>query len=147
MTNEQVEELILNEIRKRDITYYDMKGLPNCGVDIHPEDKITPLSEKGIRRNRFTTYLGCDRMRELLSVGKYNPYRDEAPLKIPFQDLFRFWWNRCVEQDLVVDEILEDIFDYLTSLMAPPAKEEEKMDMTLDFDRIPLLTPDARLAA
>ena len=147
MTDEQVEKLILKEIRKKDITYYDMKGLPNCGVDTNPEDKTTPLSDKGTRSNRFQSFFGSGRMKELLSVGQYNPYSDSIPLKISFQDLFRFWWNRCVEQELVVDEVLEDIFDYLTSLMAPPANQEEKMDMAPDFDRMPLLTPTERAAA
>jgi hypothetical protein len=53
--------------------------------------------------------MGCDRMKELLCVGKYSEWVDYPPLKIPFRDLFRFWWNRCVEQELVVYEILEDI--------------------------------------
>ena len=90
-----------------------MVGLPDHGVDPNPEDKITPPCEKGIRSNRFTTYLGSERMKELLCVGKYNPYESMLSLKISFQDLFRFWWNRCVEKELVVDEVLEDIYDYL----------------------------------
>jgi hypothetical protein len=43
--------------------------------------------------------------------------------------------------------VLEDIFEFFTSLMAPPAKEEEKMDMALDFDGMSLLTPAERAAA
>jgi len=146
MTDEQVEKFIINEIKKKGITYYDMKSLPNHGVDQNPEDKITPPSEKGIRCNRFTTYFGCDRMRELLCVGQYSPYNDTLSLKIPFQDLFRFWWNRCVVQELVIEEVLEDIFDYFTSLMAPSEKKENEMDMTLDFNQMSFLSNSISVA-
>jgi hypothetical protein len=42
---------------------------------------------------------GVDRMKELLCVGKYSEWDAYPPLKITLQDLFRFWWNRCVEQE------------------------------------------------
>jgi hypothetical protein len=139
MTDEQVEKLMMKEIRKRDIIFYDMVGMPDHGVDPNPEDKITPRSEKGIRSNRFENFGSPDRMRELLCVGKYNPYDDSPKLKVTFQDLFRFWWNRCVVQEYVVDEVLGDIFEYLTEKLRPPGEEpEEEMDVTLDFDQIPL---------
>ncbi|MBN2034045.1 MAG: hypothetical protein JW836_12275 [Deltaproteobacteria bacterium] len=100
MTNEQVEKLIWKEIRKRDITIHDMIGLPGRGVDPNPEDGITPRCEKGIRSNRFQAFMGCDRMKELLCAGEYSEWDDYLPLKIPAQDLFRFWWNRCVAQEM-----------------------------------------------
>ena len=109
MTDDQVEKLIWKEIKKRQITIHDMIGLPNHGVDPNPEDKTTPRSEK-IRSNRFQSFLGCERMKELLCVGKYDEWNSYPPLKIPVQDLFRFWWNRCVVQEYVVGEVLEDIF-------------------------------------
>jgi hypothetical protein len=138
MTDDQVEKLIWKEIKKRDITIHDMIGLPNHGVDPHPEDKITPPCEKGIRSNRLQSCFGSDRMRELLCVGKYNEWDDYPPLKIPLQDLFRLWWNRCVVREYVVDEILEDVFSYFTEKMRPPQKEEPQMDLTLDFEEMPL---------
>jgi hypothetical protein len=49
-------------------------------------------------------------MKELLSIGEYNPYDDYPPLKVPLKDLFRFWWNHCVDKGLAVDEILDDIY-------------------------------------
>ena len=82
--------------------------------------------------------MGCDRMKELLCVGKYSEWDSYPPLKIPFEDLFRFWWNRCVQQEYVVDEVLKDIFGYFTALMQPPQKEEPQMDFTLDFEQVPL---------
>ena len=149
MTDDQVEQFILKEIREKGVIYWDMKYGPNHGIDPNPEDKITPPCEKGIRSNRFESFMGCDKMRELLCKGKYNPYSDTVPLKVPFQDLFRFWWNRCVVQEYVVDEILEDIFEYVTELLRPPEekKEEEEMDLHVDFEQIPLFTPTVRKAA
>ena len=49
-------------------------------------------------------------MKELLCVGKYSEWDDYSALKITFQDLFRFWWNRCV-QEYLLDEILEEMFE------------------------------------
>jgi hypothetical protein len=147
MTNEQVERLIWKEIKKRDITIHDMIGLPGHGVDTHPEDHITPPCEKGIRSNRFQRSLGGDRMKELLCVGKYSKWDDYVRLKVSLQDLFRFWWNRCVDQEYVVDEILEDIFEYFTEKMRPPQEEESEMDLTLDFDQLRLFVDKAEKAA
>jgi hypothetical protein len=147
MTNEQVERLIWKEIKKRDITIHDMIGLPGHGIDPHPEDHITPPCEKGIRSNRFQRSLGGDRMKELLCVGKYSKWDDYVRLKVSLQDLFRFWWNRCVDQEYVVDEILEDIFEYFTEKMRPPQEEESEMDLTLDFDQLPLFVDKAEKAA
>ena len=75
-------------------------------------------------------------MQELLCVGKYCPYSYLPPLKVSLQDLFRFWWNRCVEQDLVIEEILDDIFSYFNELMRPTEKKEKEMDRTLDFTQV-----------
>jgi hypothetical protein len=140
MTDEQLERLIWKEIKKRDITIHDMIGMPGHGVDTNPEDKITPPCKKGIRSNRFESFMGCDRMKELLCVGKYSEWDDYPPLKIPFQDLFRFWWHRCVVQEYVLDEVLEDIFEYFTEKMRPAQKEEPQMDFTLDFEQVLIFT-------
>jgi len=146
MTDEQIEKLIWNEIKKRDVTFYDMVGLPSCGVDTDPEDKTTPINQK-IRSNRFNEICGSERMKELLCVEEYNPYDDYSPLKIPFQYLFSFWWNRCVERHLVVDEILEDIYEYFKEQMRPPEKKKKIMDMEVDFSQLPLFMNDLEQAA
>jgi hypothetical protein len=140
MTDEQIEILVMKEIRKRDITYYDMVSPPNHGVDPNPEGKVTSLCKKGIRSNRFTTYLGSERMKELLCVGKYSPYESMLSLRVPFQDLFRFWWERCVDKELVVDEVLEDVYEYFQNLMTPPEKrpKEEEPEVFIDFTQLPL---------
>ena len=149
MTDDQIQKLVMKEIRKRDITYYDMVGMPGHGVDPHPEDKITPPCEKGIRSNRFTTFFGSERMKELLCVGKYDPYESMLTLKISFQDLFRFWWNRCVEKELVVDEVLEDVYQFFEDLMTPPDKQrkQEEMEVNIDFEQLPVSLTDMDEAA
>jgi len=135
MTDEQIEQLIWGELKKRDITFYDMIGLVNENIDPDPQDKTMPINKRS-RRNRFSGPFGGERMQELLCVGKYCPYSYLSPLKVSFQDLFRFWWNRCVEQDLVIEEILDDIFSYFTELMRPAEKKEKEMDRTLDFTQV-----------
>ena len=147
MTDDQVERLIWKEIKKRDITIHDMIGLPGHGVDPNPEDHVTPRCEKGIRSNRFKRSLGADRMKELLCIGKYSEWDSYPPLKIPLQDLFRFWWNRCVQQEEVADEILEEIYDYFTEKMRPPREKEPEIDLTLDFDQLQLFIDRAEEAA
>ena len=77
MTDEQIEKLIWNELKKRGVTFYDMIGLPNYGVDPNPEDQTTPRSLK-CRSNRFNESFGSGRMKEILCVGEHNPY-DEYP--------------------------------------------------------------------
>jgi len=86
-------------------------------------------------------------MKELLCAGKYSEWDSYPPLKIPFQDLFRFWWNRCVQQEEVADEILEDIYEFFAEKMRPPQKEEPQMDLTIDFDQLPLFVDRAEKAA
>jgi hypothetical protein len=147
MTDDQVEKLIWKEIKKRDITIHDMIGMPGHGVDPNPEDKITPPCDKGIRSNRFQSFMGCDRIKELLCVGKYSEWDSYPPLKIPFQDLFRFWWNRCIQQEYVVDQVLEEVYDYFTEKMRPAQKEEPQMDLTVDFDQLPLFIDKTEVAA
>ena len=147
MTDDQVEKLILKELKKKNVTYWDMKFGPGHGIDENPDDHITPICEKGIRSNRFETMLGCDRMRELLCKGEYSQYDETIHLKIPFQDLFRFWWNRCVVQEYVIDDVLEDIFEYFTEVLAPAREKEEEPDVTIDFEQINLFTPSLKQAA
>jgi len=137
MTDDEVEKIIWDEFQKRDVIYLDMIGLPNCGVDPDPEDNMTTKQQR-IRSNRFSEIMGSQRMKELLCAGEYNPGEDCPPLKISFQDLFRFWWNRCAERQVYADEVLEDIYAYFTEQMRPPekVKEKEQMDLTLDCDQL-----------
>jgi len=135
MNDEQIEQLIWGELKKRDITFYDMIGLMNENIDPDPQDKTMP-SNKRARINRFNGPFGSERMQELLCVETYSPYSYLPELKVSLQDLFRFWWNRCVEQDLVIEDILDDIFSYFTELMRPKGEREKEMDRTLDFAQL-----------
>ena len=82
-------------------------------------------------------------MEELPCVGKYDAWHAH-PVKIPFQGVFRFWRNRCVQQEEAADEILENIYSYFTSLMQPLQKEEPQMDLALDFDHVSLLLTELK---
>ena len=87
-------------------------------------------------------------MLELLAIGKYNPNKPFPKLKVSFQDLFRFWWDRCVEQEYVLEDMLEDIYDYFREALRPPSKEpEESLDMSVDFEQIPLFEQGLKKAA
>ena len=77
MTDEQIEKLIWDELRKKKITLYDMIG----GDYIDNDDK-TKLSNKRIRRNRFKETFGEHRMKELICVGECNPYNDMPSLNV-----------------------------------------------------------------
>jgi hypothetical protein len=132
MTQSRVEKTIWQEIRKRDITFYDMIGLPNHAVDPNPDDRISEI--RNTRRNRFKELLGSERIKEILNLGDYPSYDAYPLLKVSLQDLFNFWWDKCIDRHAFVDEILEDIYDYLTEQMRPPVKETETMHMSLDFE-------------
>lgn len=141
MTYKQVEKIICREMQTREITFYDMIGLPGYGVC--PDQKDIQTS----RLNRFKAVIGCERMKELLSQEEYNPYTDYPPLKVSFQYLFMFWWNRCIDRHLFLDEILDDIYDYFTEQMRPPQKEAKQMDITLEHNQLPLFPVDIAKAA
>ena len=144
MTDNQIEKLILKEIRKRKVSLQDMIG----GEFIYPdtEDK-TNLSNQHYSRNRFKETFSEHRIKELLCVGEYNPYDDMPLLKICFQDLFRFWWNRCIARELFADEVLGEIFDYFADLMKPPVSQKQQMELSLNFKQLDLTWNDKDKAA
>ena len=143
MTDNQIEKLIWNKLRKKKVTLYDMIG--GDYIDPDPKDKAK-LSNQRFRRNRFMETFGEHRMKELLCVGKYNPYNDMPLLKVSLQDLFRFWWNNCITKELVVEEILGDIFEYFADQMKP-VMESDGMDLTLDFEQVSLPVKEQKQAA
>ena len=107
MTDEQIGKLIWNEIKKKDVNFYDMVGLPGHGIDPDPEDKTTEMNQR-VRQNKFTQTFGSERIKELLCKDKYSSYDIFLSHTLYRQELFRFWWNNCVEKELVLDEVLED---------------------------------------
>ncbi len=143
MTDDQIEKIIWDEIRKKKITLSDMIG--GEIVDHDPNDKTT-LSNQRARRNRFSELFSEHRMKELLCFDEYNPYNDMPLLKICFQDLFRFWWNRCISKELFADEVLGEIFDYFANQMKPE-DESDQMDVALNFKQLSLTVKDQKQAA
>jgi hypothetical protein len=134
MTDHEVETLIWDEIRKRGITFGDMIAPSNHGVDPTPEAGDENRMKR-LRRNIFDEDFGSERTKEILCLGEYSSYDDYPPLKIPFHDLFRFWWNHCVTKELVVDDVLEEIFEYFKERMRPVKEEEPEMEMAVDFEK------------
>lgn len=146
MTDDQVQRAVWREIKRRGITFNDMISPANHGVDPNPEDEYEG-NMKRVRPNRFKEDLGSERIKEILCHGRYNPYDPYPPLKIPFNDLFRFWWNQCVEKELVVDEVLGDIYDFFLEEMRPKQAEDLEMDIALNFDQISIFTGESEHAA
>ena len=142
MTDEQIEQLIWDELRKRKITLYDMIG--GDYIDPDPDDKAKSNNQR-FRRNRFKETLSEHRMKELLCAKEYNPYNDAPALKISLQDLFRFWWNNCIVKEYVVEEILQDIFEYFADQMKPAPPASDQMDLTLDFEHLSLFVKSSMI--
>ncbi len=114
-------------------------------VDPDSNDKTT-LSNQRVRPNRFAELFSEHRMKELLCIGEYNPYNDMPLLKICFQDLFRFWWNRCISKELFADEVLGEIFNYFADQMKPEDASDQ-MDVALDFKQLSLTVKSQKQAA
>ena len=134
MTDNQIEKLIWKEIRKRKVSLQDMIG--GEFIDPDPDDKAN-LSNQRTRSNRFSELFSEHRMKELLCVSEYNELNDMPLLKICFQDLFRFWWNRCILKELFADEVLGEIFDYFADQMKP-ADTPDQMELRLNFKQLDL---------
>ena len=143
MTDNQIEKFIWDEIEKKKITLYDMIG--GEFIDPDTQDK-TNLSNQDYRRNRFKETFSEHRMKELLCVGEYNPYDDMPLLKVDFQDLFRFWWNRCISKELFADEVLGEVFDYFADQMKP-VDAPRQMELRLNFKQVDLTRNDKDKAA
>jgi hypothetical protein len=134
MTDDKVETLIWRALQKNGITFNDMIGVSNYVKDT---DSKTIADAGDTRRNRFKEYCGAGRMKEILCRGENNPCQDYPPLKVPLQDLFSFWWHRCIDdRTAFIDEILDDIYDYFTEQMRPKEKNTDTMDMSLDFAEV-----------
>jgi hypothetical protein len=134
MPDDQIQEYIYHEIKTRDITFNDMMGGTGA-VDPGPEGQETGIRER-LRGNKFLTLAEDTRMMELLAAITYSELVNLQPQKISLQDLFRFWWNRCVEKTLVVEMVLEDIFTHFREEMRPPVEEIPQLDMSVDFKQL-----------
>jgi hypothetical protein len=134
MSDDQIQEYIYHEIKMRGITFNDMIGGTGA-VDPGPDGQETGIRER-LRGNKFLTLAEDTRMMELLAAITYSELVNLQPQKISLQDLFRFWWNRCVEKTLVVEMVLEDIFTHFREEMRPPVEEMPQLDMSVDFEQL-----------
>lgn len=144
-TDDQIEKFIFSEIKRKGITFNDMISIMGA-VDPDPDNKETDSRDRA-RTNRFTSLSEDARMMELLADVDCRYLDHFPPLRISLQDLFRFWWNRCVDQGLVVEMLMEDIFSYFMEKMRPVAEEPEQLDMTVDFSKLPLSLKNIKEAA
>ena len=136
MTDDQIEALILKEIKKRKITWSDMVYGRSISYEKGPE--------RLFRINRFKAESWSDRMIELICDGDYNPFDKHIVIRVPVQDLIRFWWNRIICQDDMMDEILEDIFIYFKDRLNPKPDKKPEPGYDVDFSQ---LIPEQQRAA
>ena len=144
MTDDQIEKLVWDKICKKKITLADMIG---GEIVVPASGKSRKSDNKRGRRNRFKELFSEHRIKELLCVGKYDLYNDLPLLKVDFKDLFRFWWNRCIDKPFFADEVLRDIFDYFADQMKPPVPEPQQMKLKLNFNKLDLTLDDKDKAA
>lgn len=143
MTDKQIEKLIGNLIKEKEITLQDMIG----GKCIDPEKKSNGAygNPKTYRWNRFESESWSDRFVELICEERYNPYKSYYHLKISIQDLIRFWWNNCISKEDMLDLIFEDIFCYFKNKMIPEQKEPE-IDLSIKTDEFRLSDEDLKVS-
>jgi len=144
LTDDQVEAFIYNEINRKGIIFNDMIGFTGA-VNPNPDSK--EIDKRDLRSNRFSSLSEYTRMLELLTDTDCTYFDHIPPLRISLQDLFRFWYSRCVEKTLVVEMILEDIFTYFREEMRPPAEEQPQLEMALDFEHLAYTETKVRKAA
>ncbi len=128
MTDDQIEALIINEIKKHGITWLDMVG----GQAISYEAD----HQRVCRNNIFKARSWSDRLIEIICEGDYDPFADSHVIRVSNQDLMRFWWNKIICQEDVMDEILEDIFVYFKDQLLPKKDPEPAVTYNLDFSQV-----------
>jgi len=133
MTDKEIEALILAEIEKRGITLHDMIG--DHYIDPEPENTEQPAGDRA-RPNRFTATDEAGRLQELLCCGEYRPLDDLPVLKVPFQDLSRFWWNRCIVREYFVADVMAEIFHHFTEQMRPSLSKPARMSLKVNFKQL-----------
>ena len=132
MTDKEIEALVWAEIQKRGITLHDMIG--DHYIDPDPDNTKQSAGDRA-RPNRFVATDEASRLQELLCRGEYQPLNDLPVLKVSFQDLFRFWWNRCITREYFVEDVLGEIFQYFVEQMKPGEKTPH-MRMRVNFKQL-----------
>jgi len=128
MTDDQIEALIYDEIKKKGITWLDMVGGRSISYEIN--------HNKVFRCNIFKAEAWPDRLMELICEGGYDPFVEGHILQVPVQDLMRFWWDKIVCQEDMLDEILEDIFVYFKDKLLPEKESESTVSYDVDFFKV-----------
>jgi hypothetical protein len=67
---------------------------------------------------------------EILTEGDFDPYDPYRKLTIPLKDIVRYWWDNCIEPELFLGEIFEDIMTIYKDRMLPPEKAEPRTDLS-----------------
>jgi len=49
------------------------------------------------------------RLYELLTKDEFDPDNPYRNLAVALKDLVRYWWNNCVDQEIVLERVMEDI--------------------------------------
>ena len=99
-------------------------------------DAIEPPPGQRARWNRFSCEPLGLRLCELLTPKGFDhedPYRR---LAFPVKDLVHYWWNNCVEQELVLEDIFEDILELHKDRMLPPEEPQERADVSDAFNGV-----------
>ena len=135
MNDRQIEALIDDLIQEKGITLWDMIGAQY----IDPEMKIGDScgNPRTSRWNKFKAESWDDRLIELISDREAEQYPDYHSIRIPLKDLIRFWWNRCIDKDCMLEIIFEDIYCYFKDKMIP-ITETKKINLKPDFSQLQL---------
>ena len=143
MTDKQIIRLIDKAMKEKGITLQDMIG----GEYIDPEKRIGEFygNPKTSRLNKFESESWSDRFLELICEEEYNPYAEYYHLRIPVQDLMRFWWENCISKEAMLDIIFEDIFSYFKDRMSPK-KEEPEIDLSIKTEELTLPDEDLEVS-
>ena len=128
MTDDQIEALILSEIKKHGITWLDMVGGRSISYE-HNHKRVC-------RNNLFKAEAWSDRLIELICECDYDPFAECHVLRVSIQDLMRFWWNNIICQNDILDEILEDIFVHFKEKLLPKKELEPAVGYDVDFYKV-----------
>ena len=128
MTDDQIEALIFDEIKKHGITWKDMIG----GKSISYEHN----NKRVFRCNIFKAKAWPDRLMELICEGDYDATAESHIIRVSIQDLMKFWWNNIICQEDMLDDILEDIFVYFKDKLLPKKDSEPAINYDVDFYKV-----------
>jgi len=128
MKDDKITALILSEIEKRGIIWKDMVGGRSISLECG--------DQKVFRINLFKFENWSDRLIELICKGPYDPDADSHVWRIKMEDLMRFWWDHCIDQDDMLDRILEDVFVHFKDQLLPKRKPQAVIQYDVNFAKV-----------